>query len=85
MLNLPFYLLSLRWTVSTAFMLGTAPNYFMLWMLWRVATLPLPGRVYEIGDDFLYGLYQKMILFFFEHSNNLEVRYHFFMVSPYFI
>jgi lysophosphatidate acyltransferase len=73
MLNLPYYLLSLRWSMSAAFMLGTAPNYFMVWMMWRLATLPLPSCVYEVGDDFMWGFYQKLILFFFEQCTSLEV------------
>ena len=33
----------------------------------------LPSWVYQAGDDFLYSMYQRMVLFFFEHCTALKV------------
>lgn len=64
---------NLRWAVPASVMLGSAPTYWGIWGGWRTVTIILPRRVYEIGDDFLYSLYQKLVLFFFENLSGVEV------------
>ena len=59
--------------VSALFMFGTAPSYFVLWSSWRILSLFLSVRCYQLGDDFLYSLYQKLLLFFYEHVARIEV------------
>jgi lysophosphatidate acyltransferase len=73
MLNLPYYLQSLRWVAPAGFMLGTAPAYYALWGGWRVISSVLPSRVFEAGDEVLYSLYQRLVLFFFENCSGVEV------------
>jgi len=59
--------------VSALFMFGTAPSYFVLWGSWRILSIFLSVRCYQLGDDFLYSLYQKLLLFFYEHVARIEV------------
>ena len=66
---------NLRWAVPASVMLGSAPTYWGIWGGWRTVTIILPRRVYEIGDDFLYSLYQKLVLFFFENLSGVEVSH----------
>lgn len=73
MLTLCYYLRSARWMVPAGFMLGTAPTYYSVWGAWRILTSVLPTRVFEAGDEFLYGLYQRLILFFFENCSGAEI------------
>ncbi len=72
-LNVPYYLQYIKWAIPAAFMFGTAPTYFVVWGGWRVITLLLPTRIYEAGDEFLYSMYQRMVLFFFENCSGVEV------------
>lgn len=73
MLTLSYHLQSMKWIVPAGFMLGTAPSYYALWGSWRILSSVLPARVFEAGDEFLYSLYQKLILFFFENCSGTEV------------
>ncbi|ROT66163.1 hypothetical protein C7M84_015834 [Penaeus vannamei] len=54
-------------------MIGVAPEYLAIWLVWRGASLVLPSWIYQWGDDKLYSLYQRLVLFFFETCTNLEV------------
>lgn len=73
MLTLCYYLRSAQWMIPAGFMLGTAPAYYSVWGTWRILSSVLPARVFESGDEFLYGLYQKLILFFFENFSGAEI------------
>ena len=42
---------------------GVAPNYFLLWALWRIVSSFMSQSTYQDGDDFLYSMYQRMVLF----------------------
>jgi len=67
-------LLKWLWLIFAAWcMLGTGPVYFALWFVWKCISLPFPRSVYESGDDFLYSLYQKMVLFFCQNCSGVEV------------
>jgi len=66
----------MRWVFSAGFMLGTAPTYYAFWGGWRVLSGLLPSRVFEYGDEILYGLYQKLILFFFENCSGVEIIFY---------
>ena len=69
---LPFAL-SLKWTFPAVLMLGTAPNFICLWMSWRCASALMPKKWYHKGDDILYSMYQRYVLFFFENMLGLDV------------
>jgi len=72
MLDVP--LLKWLWLIFAAWcMLGTGPVYFALWFIWKCISLAFPRWVYESGDDFLYSLYQKMVLFFCQNCSGVEV------------
>ena len=65
----------IRYAVSTAIMTASAPHYFLLWSGWRGISLVLPNWIYQAGDDFLYSLYQRMVVFYFEHCTRLKVSF----------
>lgn len=54
-------------------MFGTAPSFFVLWGSWRFLSIFLSARWYQLGDDVLYSLYQKLLLFFYEHVARIEI------------
>jgi lysophosphatidiate acyltransferase len=64
MLTLPYYLQSLRWIV---------PAFYAVWGSWRVVSAVLPVRVFEAGDEMLYSMYQRMVLFCFENLSGIQV------------
>jgi len=61
------------WIIAVWCLLGTGPVYFAVWFIWKCVSLALPRWVYESGDDFLYSLYQKMVLFFCQSGSGVEV------------
>ncbi|MCL4132900.1 UNVERIFIED_CONTAM: hypothetical protein GTU68_048043 [Idotea baltica] len=63
----------LRFALGSVIMFGVAPEYFALWAVWRGASIFMPGWVYQWGDDKLYSLYQRLVLFFFETCTQVEV------------
>ena len=64
----------LRFVGPAAVVFGVAPHYFWAWIAWRLASLPLPRRFYERGDEFMYDMYQSLVCFFFETFTGAEVR-----------
>ncbi|XP_069979196.1 1-acyl-sn-glycerol-3-phosphate acyltransferase epsilon isoform X1 [Penaeus vannamei] len=62
-----------KYAFGSAMMIGVAPEYLAIWLVWRGASLVLPSWIYQWGDDKLYSLYQRLVLFFFETCTNLEV------------
>ena len=73
MFSVPYILKSIAWIVPAGIMYGTAPTFMIVWGGWRVVTAVLPNKIYEKGDDFLYSLYQKFVLFFFENCSGVKV------------
>ncbi len=65
----------IRYVFAVVVITGSAPNYFLLWFLWRGISLFLPQWKYQDGDDFLYSMYQRMVIFFFEHCTGQKVIY----------
>lgn len=63
----------IRYVLAVVVLAGSAPNYFLLWALWRGVSLFLPQWKYQGGDDFLYSMYQRMVVFFFEHCTGQKV------------
>ncbi|XP_055350463.1 1-acyl-sn-glycerol-3-phosphate acyltransferase epsilon-like [Paramacrobiotus metropolitanus] len=57
-------------------LLATAPTFFAAWMPFRVLSILLPSRVYGQVDDFSWGCYQKLVLFFFEKLSPVQVVFH---------
>ena len=74
MINLLYHLQSLKWILPAWMMLGSSPTFVSMWWAWRIVSSPLSTHVYERGDEALYNLYQKLILFFYENYTGLEVR-----------
>ncbi|XP_037776423.1 1-acyl-sn-glycerol-3-phosphate acyltransferase epsilon-like isoform X3 [Penaeus monodon] len=64
---------SMRYVFGSVIMIGVAPEYLAIWLVWRGASLVFPSWIYQWGDDKLYSLYQRLVLFFFETCTNLEV------------
>ncbi|XP_037776426.1 1-acyl-sn-glycerol-3-phosphate acyltransferase epsilon-like isoform X4 [Penaeus monodon] len=62
-----------RYVFGSVIMIGVAPEYLAIWLVWRGASLVFPSWIYQWGDDKLYSLYQRLVLFFFETCTNLEV------------
>jgi hypothetical protein len=73
MLTLPYYMQSMRWVVPAGFLLGSAPVYYAVWGGWRIVSAVLPARVFEAGDEIMYSMYQRLILFFFHSVSGIEV------------
>jgi hypothetical protein len=63
----------LLWGISITLLLGIAPVFYWLWIVLRLVTAAFHRTVYEAADDFLYSLYQKLVLFFFENCSGIEV------------
>ncbi|XP_065837347.1 1-acyl-sn-glycerol-3-phosphate acyltransferase epsilon-like [Oscarella lobularis] len=77
MLLLLSHLISrLGWVPTAAALVGCSPQYFLAHLLWRAISLPFPRRVYERGDEIMYGLYQSMVIFFFEAYSGVEFVFH---------
>jgi len=64
---------AVRYIIATSVLLGSAPNYYLFWALWRGLSIVLPQWMYQQGDDFLYSMYQRMVVFFFEHCTGQKV------------
>lgn len=54
-------------------MFGVSPEFFGMWLVWRGMSLVIPNWMYQWGDDKLYSLYQRLVLFFFETCTRVEV------------
>ncbi|XP_076067635.1 1-acyl-sn-glycerol-3-phosphate acyltransferase epsilon-like isoform X2 [Oratosquilla oratoria] len=63
----------IRYAFGSVFLLGVSPEYLAIWLGWRGMSLFLPSWMYQWGDDKLYSLYQRLVVFFFEHCTGLEV------------
>ncbi|XP_020622408.1 1-acyl-sn-glycerol-3-phosphate acyltransferase epsilon-like [Orbicella faveolata] len=66
----------LRYVGPAAVVLGVAPQYLLTWVAWRLASLPLPRRVFQRGDEFMYDMYQSLVCFFFETCTGAEVIFY---------
>ncbi|KAG2467051.1 PLCE acyltransferase, partial [Polypterus senegalus] len=73
LLSLVVHTYSLRYWFPAAVMLGTAPAYLLTWGVWRLLSTVVPARLYHRMDDFIYSIYQSMVLFFFENYTGVEV------------
>ena len=63
-----------RYGIGSAIMFGVSPQFIGLWFVWRTASMFLPDWMYQWGDDKLYSLYQRLVLFCFETWTGVEVR-----------
>lgn len=62
-----------RTVVPTVCLVGMAPQTFIIWIGWRAVSLIMPVWLYQRVDDIIFGLYQRIILFFYEHVLGTEV------------
>ncbi|XP_035224564.1 1-acyl-sn-glycerol-3-phosphate acyltransferase epsilon-like isoform X2 [Stegodyphus dumicola] len=62
-----------KMVVPTIVMFGVVPQYFLIWLTWRVVSCLLPNWIYQAGDDIYYSVYQKLVLFFFEHVTGTKL------------
>lgn len=68
---------SLRVLIPTICLFGSAPTFFILWFLLRLITfLSFSDNIYRRCDDYLYALYQRSVLFFFENWVHTKVYFH---------
>lgn len=67
------FLGALRYIAATSMLFGSAPSYFLFWAGWRGISILFPKWMYQVGDDFLYSMYQRMVVFFFEHCTGQKV------------
>lgn len=65
--------------VPTIVMFGVVPQYFFIWIFWRIMSCLLPNWIYQAGDDIYYSVYQKLVLFFFEHVTGTKVSLYFIL------
>ena len=65
--------------VPTIVMFGVVPQYFLIWICWRIISCLLPNWIYQAGDDIYYSVYQKFVLFFFEHVAGTKVSLYFIL------
>lgn len=72
-LTIIYHYKSIKWLVPLTLAFGSVPPFVILWSLIRLFTLALPHDVYRKGDDFLYSLYQRQILLFFENLSGIKV------------
>ncbi|XP_076815092.1 1-acyl-sn-glycerol-3-phosphate acyltransferase epsilon-like [Clavelina lepadiformis] len=63
----------IRGAIGTTIMVAVSPTYLLIHTTWRLISLPLPWKYFYKGDDFLWGSYQKVIIFFFEHTTGAEI------------
>lgn len=75
LLTLVFNYKSIKWFLPFTVIIGTIPSFVIYWLTLRAITLVLPHSVYRRGDDFLYELYQRQLLFFFENFSGIKVSY----------
>ncbi|XP_019623727.1 PREDICTED: 1-acyl-sn-glycerol-3-phosphate acyltransferase epsilon-like, partial [Branchiostoma belcheri] len=73
MLSLIVHVRSLKYMVPCAMMLLPATPYFLTSAALKLLSAALPRRWYRWGDDFMYTVYQSMVLFFFEHCTGVQV------------
>ncbi|GFY50561.1 1-acyl-sn-glycerol-3-phosphate acyltransferase epsilon [Trichonephila inaurata madagascariensis] len=62
-----------KMVVPTIVMFGVVPQYFLIWIAWRFMSCLLPSWIYQAGDDMYYSVYQKFVLFFFEHVTGTKL------------
>lgn len=74
MLNALYHMQIMRFAVPATVVLGVAPHYLFAWLTWRLMSFPLPRRLYERGDEFLYDMYQSLVCFFYETCTGAEVK-----------
>lgn len=67
------YLNSIRAVVPTSLMIGVAPTVAIVHTSWRVVSLLLPSKCYYPVEDFIWGWYQKTVVFYFRYCTGLEV------------
>ncbi|KAK2721899.1 1-acyl-sn-glycerol-3-phosphate acyltransferase epsilon-like isoform X2 [Artemia franciscana] len=64
-----------RYIFASGFMFGSAPTFFVVWTGWRGISLLLPKWLFQKIDDDLFGAYQKLVLFFYEHITGLKIYF----------
>lgn len=64
----------LRAAIPSIALLGSCPIFIALWFVLRLITLICcSDKTYRRYDDYLYSLYQRFVLFFFENWVNVKV------------
>ena len=74
MIGALYHVHSLRFAIPAAVMLGVVPQYFFVWLTWRLVSFPFPHRVFQRGDELMYDFYQSLVCFFFETYSGAEVQ-----------
>lgn len=74
-----------KWIVPGFVIVGTAPCYLAVWGAWRLLSAALPYRIYQQGDDTLWAIYQRLVLFFFETYSGTEVNIFYFIILGFYL
>ncbi|KAK3577551.1 hypothetical protein CHS0354_026518 [Potamilus streckersoni] len=74
MLSGVVHIYSLQWVVPAAIMMGSAPCFISLWSAWRIISAVLPRGVYAKGDDLMFSVYMRLVLFFFHTCARVKVH-----------
>lgn len=74
-------------TIPIISLYGSAPTFFSLWILLRSFTSIFTSKqTYRIYDDYLYSIYQRFILFYFQNWTSVKVfrlRFVFFFIKKF--
>uniref|UniRef100_T1JBV5 Phospholipid/glycerol acyltransferase domain-containing protein n=1 Tax=Strigamia maritima TaxID=126957 RepID=T1JBV5_STRMM len=57
-------------------LVGVVPQLYTMWLSWRVVSFCLPKWLYQRGDDAVFLIYQRIILYFFEHWVKAEILFY---------
>ncbi|UJR10845.1 hypothetical protein I4U23_015033 [Adineta vaga] len=72
-----FVINTLRIAFPVLTLFGAAPTFFLLWFLLRLITLLcFSPQIYRRYDDYLYSLYQRFVLFYFESWSQVKIYFH---------
>ncbi|MBZ3888145.1 1-acyl-sn-glycerol-3-phosphate acyltransferase epsilon [Sciurus carolinensis] len=63
----------MRYLLPGALLLSLAPTYLLTWGVWRLLSVFLPTRFYQVVDHRLYWVYQNMVLIFFENYTGVHI------------
>lgn len=76
----------LRILLPVISLFGSAPTFFVFWFSLRFVTLfGFTRHIYRRCDDYLYSIYQRFVLFFFENWVNVKVYFMFLFFLLHFL
>ena len=73
LLTLAFHHKTLKWLLPFTFAASSLPSFLFYWLSLRILTAALPSNYFRKGDDLLYEIFQKQILFFIQNFTRIKV------------